>query len=247
MKIKVITIDFWNTIFDYSGSEIRNEYRKSELVTKAAEFGKKVSNEEFDQSMEAAWKHFYEIWHGEQRTPQPIESLNFLWKFLGLPEDKDASESLVESFGNSILKFPPAILPGVKDALEELSVDYKLGIVSDTGFSGGNILRELKKRAGILDLFVAFSYSDETGVSKPHPKAFKTIIDKYNCAPKNAIHIGDIEQTDVNGAVDLGMQSIRFNGDTTKLQGIKNPEMTAADIELTNWADIVKYIKSFSD
>jgi FMN phosphatase YigB (HAD superfamily) len=247
MKIEVITIDFWNTLFDYSGSEIRNLYRKKELKAKAAEFGRIVSDQEYDDSMEAAWKYFYKIWHGEQKTPQPIESLNYLWNHLGLPKDEKATASLVESFGNSILTHPPVILPGVEAALEELAVDYKLGIVSDTGFSGGNILRELKKRAGIIHLFSAFSYSDETGVSKPHAKAFETILDKFHCKPESSIHIGDIEQTDVKGAVDLGMKSIRFNGDTTNLQGVKNPEETAADIELTKWSDIVKYIKSLGD
>lgn len=244
MPIQVVTIDFWNTIFDSSDGEVRNKYRQRCLIETIDKLGVMITPDQFSDAMQASWEYFNRIWKNDQVTPSPEDTVTFFWNYLKLPEKKESLNHVVECFANSVLEYPPKPMPHLKDALEELKSKYKLGIVSDTGFSPGTVLSELLKRNDLYDYFDAFSFSNETGVSKPHPKAFNTILNKLDCKPENAIHIGDIEATDVVGAKALDMYAIRYTGDITEYVAQTNPKKTIADIELDSWDKIPAYINS---
>jgi putative hydrolase of the HAD superfamily len=139
---------------------------------------------------------------------------------------------VVDFFEKSILYFPPAMEPNVEKSLQQLSEKYIIGIISDTGFSPGRIMSQMLEEIDIKKYFSGFSYSDETGVAKPHPKAFTTLLEMFNVAPENALHIGDIEHTDIAGAKKLGMNAIRYDGnEESNLIHAKTNE-TQADIIL---------------
>lgn len=238
MKIKTVTFDFWNTTFDSSNGSNRNAYRYNFFLQETAKLGFKISESEFHQALNKSWMFFDKIWKTELRTPNSVEMLEYLWNHLSLPKYEDKIEEIAEFFDDCILDYPPQLLPGVREVIGNLYNDgIKLGIVSDTGFSGGKTLRILLARAGIFDYFEEFSFSDETGVAKPHPKAFLTILNKFDCPPENALHIGDIEKTDIAGAKNLGMKAFRFTGDDSiELYRSDNPIQTIADAEITSWA-----------
>ena len=176
MSLKLITIDFWNTMFDSSNGAKRNQFRLQKLAIAIESFDRKIEQSEFNKAMQASWEYFNEIWIKEMRTPRPKDTIAFFWHCLDLPFDKNIIEKVANEFANSTLEHPPAILPGLKEALAKHSEKYKLAIVSDTGFTPGYALRELLKTNDLIQYFEAFSFSDETLVSKPHPKAFFTIF-----------------------------------------------------------------------
>ena len=200
MTLKLITIDFWNTLFDSSNGTKRNQLRMEKLVSSIHSLGIKIESQEFEKAMQASWQYFNDIWKKDMRTPLPEETVGFFWNYFGLQSENNCIKEVAMGFANSILDYPPKLLPGVKVALAKLSEHCKLAIVSDTGFSPGKVLRVLLKNYEIIHFFDAFSFSDETSVSKPHPKAFSTILEQLECKPEEAIHIGDIEQTDIIGA-----------------------------------------------
>jgi HAD superfamily hydrolase (TIGR01509 family) len=243
MAIKVITIDFWNTLFDSSNGDGRNDLRMATVYNEVKKHNKEISKETFDLALKASWEFFNKIWFSEQRTPAPIESIEFFWNYLGLPKDDEALDSIVYVFGNSILEYPPSLIP-TPDQLTKLSKKYKLGIVSDTGFSPGTVLRSLIHKNGIYDLFSEFSFSDETGVSKPHPNAYLKILESLDVKPEESLHIGDIEKTDIIGAKKLGMKAIRYNGDPTAFVVKENSTESLADAVLFNWNDILDFIEN---
>jgi HAD superfamily hydrolase (TIGR01549 family) len=242
MPIKLVTIDFWNTLFDSSGGIERNKLRMRALVNEIDKFNVMVNQDLFNSAMKASWDFFNGIWENEQRTPGPKETITYLWNYLHLPESEDSINILAEQFAQSGIDIPPKVIDGVADALEELSRKYALGIVSDTGFTSGSMLRGLLQKDELLKYFTYFSFSDETGVSKPQALAFTTILDKANIQPHEAIHIGDIEKTDIIGAKSIGMHAIRFSGDETGIISKRNPKQTIADAELFSWDEIVKKI-----
>jgi putative hydrolase of the HAD superfamily len=213
------------------------------LISEIEALGKNLSEEEFNSAMQASWEFFNHIWKNEYRTPAPDETVNFFWQKLELPESSDAVEKIVETFAESILHHPPRPMAGINEALNYLRGKYRFGIVSDTGFSPGTVLRELLQREKLLEYFEAFSFSDETKVSKPHPKAFRTVLDHFGCEPAEALHIGDIEETDVAGAKKLGMKAIRFTGDETSFFGFNKADESFADYTSDSWADIVDIIE----
>jgi len=52
----------------------------------------------------------------------------------------------------------------------------------------------------------------ELGVSKPHRKAFETVLKATDARPERSWHVGDIMKTDIKGAKALGMHAILFTG-----------------------------------
>ncbi|MFP4529155.1 MAG: HAD family hydrolase [Candidatus Kapaibacterium sp.] len=246
MSLKVITIDFWNTLFDSSNGTQRNTIRQKALIGEIEAVGRTISSEEFNSAMQASWEFFNNIWKNEYRTPDPAETVRFFWSRLDMPHSEKAIAAIVKAFAESILDYPPRPMQGVRRALDQLAGDYRLGIVSDTGFSPGKVLKELLYREDMLDYFEAFSFSDETKVSKPHEKAFLTVLDRLGCNPADALHIGDIEETDVAGAKKLGMMAIRFTGDETAFSGFNKSEKSFADSICKSWDDIIVQIDDWA-
>lgn len=246
MSIKVITIDYWNTLFDSSMGRDRNAYRLSVIKGELARHSKQISEAEFDQALSASWDHFNTIWIRDNRTPLTEESVEFFWSYLGLPHDGEAIAAISEGFANSILKFKPKVINGVPEALELLSKKYKLAVISDTGFSPGTTLRELLDSQGLLKYFSAFSFSDETGVSKPDPRAFDAALAPLGALPSEAVHVGDIEDTDIKGAKAFGMRAVRYSGDTNEVTELRSSKETIADAETHHWHEIPQIIDSFN-
>lgn len=240
--MKLITIDFWNTIYDSSGGKVRNDFRLRKLVESLDQNGIAIKNDEFDRAIKASWAFFNSIWKNEHRTPAPVETVKYFFEYLKMPADESRVNKVAYDFGISIIEHPPCLVEGVKNAIETLQKQYKLAIISDTGFSTGKMLRKLLEKDDIIQYFAAFSFSDETGVSKPHKIAFDKILNELKILPTEALHIGDIEATDIIGAKNIGMKAIRFSGDPTAKLTAENPKVSIADFEAFSWQDILDYL-----
>ncbi len=88
----------------------------------------------------------------------------------------------------------------------------KVGLISDTGYTPGRTLRKILANHGIERHFHAFSFSNETGYLKPNPQTFHAILEQLNVPPEEAVHIGDLEETDIAGAKAVGMKAIKYIG-----------------------------------
>ncbi len=245
MPLKVITIDFWNTLFDSSNGQERNKIRNEAIYRAIAEAELTITEKQIKGAISASWAHFNDKWLNEMRTPLPRESVEFFWDYLKLPNNEYAINQVVDAFASAVLKLPPKLMNNAAYAIKELSKEFKLGIISDTGFSPGYILQEVMKQAGVFDYFSAFSFSDETGVSKPHPKAYHRILGELNIEPDEALHIGDIEKTDIDGAVNLGMKAIRFSRDPNTFAKPNSPH-TRANAECFDWNDVIIEIRKLN-
>jgi len=240
--IKVITIDFWNTLFDSSNGVKRNAARQHVLFEEISKYGVNVTNEEYDKALKASWEFFNNIWMNEQRTPQTEETITFFWEYLKLPHNQYSIERVAKIFKDSILDYPPVLMEGVKEFLQKYQDNFKFGLISDTGFTPGSILVELMEMNGVAKYFQSYSFSDETGASKPNKKAYYKILDDFNVLPEEAIHIGDIEKTDIIGAKSLGMKAIRYDGDKTSNFMKNNTPSTIADYQCHSWLEIDEII-----
>ncbi|MCK4286875.1 MAG: HAD family hydrolase, partial [Candidatus Lokiarchaeota archaeon] len=125
--------------------------------------------------------------------------------------------------------------------LEDLSPDYQIGLISNTGVTPGKIISKVLDEYGILQFFEATIYSDETGLFKPHPKMFEIPLTKLNCRPLNAIHVGDMLETDIKGAKDYKMHTIWVNDRNYP----KSTEILP-DFEIKQISDVIQIIRDFS-
>jgi putative hydrolase of the HAD superfamily len=151
-----------------------------------------------------------------------------------LPEE--ALDRIAQVFARGVLDHPPDLLPGVREALDDLSGTRQLALISDTAFSPGAILRELMEREGIARYFDAFVFSDETGVAKPDPVAFERALAALKVEPAAAAHIGDIERTDIAGAHAAGMHAILYRND--EHLHVMAEDETVAHVTVEHWAEV---------
>ncbi len=241
MPLQIVTVDLWNTLLGAAGNAQRRQERHRRVRFYAEQLGRLVSEEELAAAFQEAWRYYTVLWRQHYRTPTPVELTAVLWRSLRLPEDPVRVERLAEELAESVLAAPPPLLPGVPEVLAQLAQRYRLAIISDTAFSPGSVLRELLQRYGIAELFAAYSFSDETGVAKPHPRAYTTVLEALGGCPEEALHIGDLQETDIRGAQQLGMRAILFLGDPES--EFAPPEQTTADAVAYSWREVPELIE----
>jgi putative hydrolase of the HAD superfamily len=237
-----ITIDFWNTIVDPTTGKDRRANREKAIVGLLEELGKPVTDERISAAIDSIYPIFQKSWFEERRTLSASECVQIVWNELEVQVPADSHARIVDTFENSILMDPPPLFDGAYEALHQLSKEFPLALISDTALSPGKTLREVLKLHGILDCFRHCVFSDETGVSKPHRIAFQSALDVLHLSARDAVHIGDIEKTDIAGAKDMGMKAILFHA----LPGEFSPDIegnhTKADAVAESWADVLHII-----
>lgn len=226
MSIKAISFDFWNTLFrDQPGTFVRHRDRRRSLLAEAVGAYRKVSRSELDEACLVERTSQERIWQEQHRTPAAVHRVNSILSHLevSLPDAKSAE--LVASFEEIILDHPPVLVDGAREVLGDLSGNYRLGIISDVGFSPGRVLKLLLAHHGLITFFDYLVFSDEAGRAKPHSDVFERAARGLGAAPEEIVHIGDLERTDIVGAKQAGYRAIRFTGVTP----MHEAETTLAD------------------
>lgn len=204
MNPKAITFDFWGTLF-IEGPEFPAKVmpaRYEILLDACAEAGHPAEEAEVREAYRQASLAFEEVWRaGEVMTT--FDRVARIFALLGVPYDPGLIALTARRLEETSLLVPLKPLPGL-EALKALGQKYPLAIVSDTGITPGRLLREHLRRAGLLPVFKAFSFSDETGFVKPKPQAFHKALEELGVEPKEALHVGNLPQTDIKGAFGAG-------------------------------------------
>jgi putative hydrolase of the HAD superfamily len=96
--------------------------------------------------------------------------------------------------------------PGTKDMLISLkNRGYRLAILSDAP----KLEAYLRLCAmGLDDFFDVIITKDDTGVLKPHKKAFLAVSKALSIPPSGCIMVGDMPGRDIDGAKVIGMKTI---------------------------------------
>jgi HAD superfamily hydrolase (TIGR01549 family) len=242
LPIKAISFDFWNTLFAETpgGFELYKERRRKLLQKALHTAGSDFTDEQIQKAATLEAQSHHIIWTKEHRTLIAEQRLRRILAHLETSLPETAITHLVHQYEEGIYERPPVLVEGAHQVIAQLSRHYKLGIISDIGFSPGRVLRELMRTADILDAFDSLVFSDEAGRSKPHAEVFAKTSQTLQAHPTEMIHIGDLEHTDVVGAKNATYFSIRFVGVTPMEEG----EITIADVVTTEFSEIPGIIKS---
>jgi len=100
---------------------------------------------------------------------------------------------------------------------------YIIGIITNIDSSGVALLNELKLSRYVNKVIT----SKDANASKPDPKIFTFALEKFNAKASDCLFIGDQIETDVKGALKIGMIPILID---------RNHEFQAFD----------KYLKIFN-
>lgn len=128
------------------------------------------------------------------------------------------------------------LLPGALEAVSHLKKrGYYIGILSN-GFKG---VQHDKLKSSGLDKYVDLMIlSDDININKPDPRIYDYALQQSNCAPDDALMIGDNPATDIAGAINAGWNAILFapghENSTTSISEREIPVLHSLS-ELLKW------------
>ena len=124
---------------------------------------------------------------------------------------------------------------GVYEAIEELSKNYSLGVLTN-----GNADIFSFEIGKFFDFSISSFDIQDNKPNKPH---FESAKNKYeNISYEEIIHIGDHQINDVYGAYHLGMKAIWFNNMNNEWdQSFDKPD------EFSHWNDCTKLIEEIDE
>lgn len=233
MAIRAVSFDFWNTLFtEQPGGYALYKQSRLRLLEDALRDCGNFTGAQLKAACHTESELHNQIWRTEHRTLATAERLGRILAHLEACLPEALMAEMVKAVEEGILERPPVLVEGARAALEHLAGRYRLGIISDVGFSPGRILKQILAANDLLDAFDSLVFSDEAGRSKPHRQVFEKTAAQLEAAPREIAHIGDLEFTDIVGAKQSGYRAIRFTGVTPMREG----EITAADLVIADYA-----------
>jgi HAD superfamily hydrolase (TIGR01509 family) len=227
---RVVTLDYWDTLYDGATLAERIAMRMDAVGRLLAHYGLRPSRDELESIYREAGREFERWWH-EHRGYTTDERLRWTLRRAGAePKERcDVIDATVRAVDEALLAFPPPLLAGAAEAVRRLAERFQLAIISDTGFASGKGQDALLAHDGLLGHFRVRIYSCDVGHAKPHPEPFRQALAALGAEPAETLHVGDIERTDVAGALGVGMRAVRL--DVVREGGASQAERVARSFE----------------
>ncbi len=137
-----------------------------------------------------------------------------------------------------VMTYPPVVYSAdTLPVLDQLASrgDCTRSILSNTGFIKGRTLRPVLDALGIGQYLDFQLYSDEIGMSKPHPGAFGTMLERASglrksrvLTPDNVLHVGDNPQADGAGARASGIPHLLINSNSASITSLLSHDFVFA-------------------
>ncbi len=203
--LKNLFIDLDDTLYDFSGAS-REAFRETyELLHYERYFN---SFEHFFGIYQPYNLSLWKIYGEGKITKEELNRRRYSYPLecAGVHDSELAATFCREALGRIPTK--GNLVPGVIELLEYLRPKYRLFILSN----GFKELQSRKMRtAGIDGYFDALILSDDIGVNKPRPELFHHALSSTGSKLEESIMIGDMFETDIAGAANIGMQQIYYN------------------------------------
>jgi FMN phosphatase YigB (HAD superfamily) len=240
--LRAVTFDFWSTLVDGEMTPERTTARMARLHAALVGAGAACSPAELGRAFERAITRVADDARETLADVGPPGRWAVVAEELGLPRELIPFEVVERAYEDLTLNPPPAAMPHVHVALDAMRrAGYALGVICNTGMAGGRTLREVLRHHGLLDYFAVTVFSNEFGHAKPHPSIFAHTLDALGgIPPRAALHVGDLEELDVEGARAAGVHVARY------VCGATEPIVTDADFAIGDWRDFGPRLAAFA-
>jgi putative hydrolase of the HAD superfamily len=241
MTLQAITFDFWGTL--YTELEGVKAEREEQQVLAALDAFRRMrvrpAEEDVRRTLVGLYQRVDVLWRNEQRAMSGTEQAQWFGQQLGYDIEPKSARRVADMLAMALVRHPPVLRVGANGVLEAVEADYKLGLISDTGVLRGCAIREVLRRDQVLEYFQHLTFSDETLTTKPQPRQFLYTLQMLGVRPEQAVHVGDMEETDVAGAKACGMRAVLLSPDGTS---DSDADAVIADLcelpdVLLNWSD----------
>ncbi|MEA3020472.1 MAG: putative hydrolase of the superfamily [Actinomycetota bacterium] len=211
-ELEAVTFDYWNTLVWEERGHLRG-LRIEAWAGLLEEAGFTCERTLLDAVFEESWSRYVEHWTTNQQY-QSVTAAEDLLERLGFDVPKSVRRQLIEAFSAVGAEATLHLTDGIEDCLHALKcAGLALGIICDVGMTASTYLRAHLDKAGVLELFDHWSFSDEVGHYKPSRVIFEhALAGLGDVTPALAAHVGDIRRTDIAGAKAMGMLAVRYTG-----------------------------------
>ena len=207
MAYKDLFFDLDHTLWDF---ETNSKETIQELYTKydLAELG----IIDFDGFYSTYSAHNHRLW--DRYTKGFIKQEELRWKrvYLSLLDFKVANEKLAKEMSQTYLEILPNkthLFPYTIEILDYLKQkEYKMHLITN-GFE--SVQFKKIKNSGIADYFIEVITSEASNSLKPHKDIFEYALRNTNAMVAESIMIGDNESADIQGGINIGMDTIFVN------------------------------------
>lgn len=160
----------------------------------------------------AAEREVWERTTTTMRSAKTAEVLQAASAAVGLPVEAALHQRAVESYLDHWAPTSRA-RPDARRALHALRErGLRTGLLSNTHWPRRQH-EEWLARDGLLDLLDARVYTSDLEHVKPHPEAFRALLDAVAVEPSRAVFVGDRLHDDVYGAKSVGMRGVWVRND----------------------------------
>jgi putative hydrolase of the HAD superfamily len=213
-KLKALTLDLWDTLIQEvpRKNPMLGKVRVREMHSKLRSFGFDYGLERVERAYTQSGEYCDEVW-ARKKDLLVDDHLLFMLNCID-PElrselgKKDYGE-IRDIYAGTLLKHPPALMEDVAPTLRSLRAKgYRIGLISNTGRTPGDVLRVILNRMSIDQYFDHMTFSNEVLVRKPKKEIFQHTLERMHVAPEFAMHIGDDLDADYEGAKAAGMKAV---------------------------------------
>jgi putative hydrolase of the HAD superfamily len=207
MAYKDLFFDLDHTLWDF---ETNSRETIQELYTthRLAELG----IVDFDGFYSTYSAHNHRLW--DRYTKGFIKQEELRWKrvYLSLLDFKVANEPLAKEMSQAYLEILPNkkhLFPYTIEILEYLKQkDYKMHLITN-GFE--SVQFKKIKNSGLADYFIEVITSEASNSLKPHTDIFEYALRNAKATVAESIMIGDNESADIQGGINIGMDTVFVN------------------------------------
>jgi len=156
--------------------------------------------------------HNHRLW--DRYTKGFIKQEELRWKrvYLSLLDFKVANEPLAKKMSQDYLEILPNkkhLFPYTIEILDYLQKKaYKMHLITN-GFE--TVQFKKIKNSGLQDYFIEVITSEASNSLKPHKDIFEYALKNTNASIAESIMIGDNESADIQGGINIGMDTIFVN------------------------------------
>jgi putative hydrolase of the HAD superfamily len=207
MAYKDLFFDLDHTLWDFETNS-KETIQELYITHRLADLG----IVDFDGFYSTYSAHNHRLW--DRYTKGFIKQEELRWKrvYLSLLDFKVANEPLAKAMSQAYLEILPNkthLFPYTIEILEYLTQkEYKMHLITN-GFE--SVQFKKIKNSGLADYFIEVITSEASNSLKPQKEIFEYALKNAKASVNESIMIGDNESADIQGGINIGMDTIFVN------------------------------------
>jgi len=204
----VLLFDFFGTLVTYEADRTAIRYERTHRLL--TELGSTLGHDDFVVEWDRASSEV-EARGAESLVENTMDDAAMAFALrIGLDLDLATRRALIELFLDEWAE-PVRPVPGADALIRSLAGSHRLGVVSNT--HDPSMVPRLLDAMGVADAFDDVLLSVDHGFRKPHPSIYEAALDRFGCAPADALFVGDSLDADYLGPIEAGMGALLIDPD----------------------------------